>query len=309
MITPSPRWVLRLLDPLRYAASDPDEHRPPCSFDWSAFWQTSGRRTSFTDGSLAQGYQSREFSQLFDELTDGLRDGDRLLDLACGNGAGVAGVLAAARLRGLRLSIDAVDSATVAPPSELTAAAVFHQATAERPASPENTYARVVSLFGVGYFDLSATLAAVRRLLVPGGRLAFLMAAAEGGLFYRMARRCDAYESGLKALIERPELRLDQSHIDELRELIVDRIAAPACQQEACAELDTILDGDPVAIDELQRRYAWMRAIAEPAQNFMEARQSVRIAERLGFDDVYVVPFEYKGARLGHLLHAERPTW
>lgn len=132
--------------------------------------------------------------QFADALLDaaGVRAGTRMLDLACG--PGVAAGMAAARggiVCGLDFSAAMLAEARAAHPS-----IEFVQGDAEAMPLPDGGFDAVVSNFGLHHVPRPAlALAEVRRMLRPGGRVAFTFWAGQADniawkLVFDAVRRC-----------------------------------------------------------------------------------------------------------------------
>ena len=126
----------------------------------------------------ATGYQDTLVPALMEEWAPrvadaaGIRPGDRVLDVACGTGVLAA---EAARRAGPTGAVTGLDLS----PEMLAVAARLHPTVEWRRGSgdalpfPDGSFDAVVSQFGLMFFpDQVAGLREMRRVLVPGGRLA-----------------------------------------------------------------------------------------------------------------------------------------
>ena len=126
----------------------------------------------------ATGYQDTLVPALMEEWAPrvaaaaGIRAGDRVLDIACGTGVLTA---EAARRAGTTGSVTGLDLS----PEMLAVAARVHpglrwkQGSGDALPFPDHSFDAVVSQFGLMFFpDQTAGLREMRRVLVPGGRLA-----------------------------------------------------------------------------------------------------------------------------------------
>jgi SAM-dependent methyltransferase len=148
---------------------------------WSQYWHYD-RIASCFDGAGASNYD--EF------IADGWRaffadlaKGACILDLCTGNGA--AALIAAEDGRAAR--IVAVDQADIDPPAyvsrhaELYAAIDFRGGTdVEALPYGDGGFDAVVSQYGIEYSDLSRSVPEAVRMLAPGGRIRFVVHAADG---------------------------------------------------------------------------------------------------------------------------------
>ena len=148
---------------------------------WSQYWHYDRIASCFDDAG-ARNYD--------DSIADGWRaffadlaNGACILDLCTGNGA--AALLAAEDRRAAR--IVAVDQADIDPPSyvtrhaELYAAIDFRGETSiEALPYGDGAFDAVVSQYGIEYSDLFRSIPEAVRMLAPGGRLRFVIHAADG---------------------------------------------------------------------------------------------------------------------------------
>lgn len=148
---------------------------------WSQYWQYDRIASCFDDagrsnyaGEIADGWRA-----FFADLPAGAC----ILDLCTGNGA--AALLAAEDKRAAR--IVAVDQADIDPPAfvsrhaELYARIQFAGGTdVEALPFGDGGFDAVVSQYGIEYSDLSRSLPEAVRMVAPGGRLRFVLHAADG---------------------------------------------------------------------------------------------------------------------------------
>ena len=167
---------------------------------WERYWHYD-RIASCFDGAGATNYDS--------SIGDGWRAffadlpaGARILDLCTGNGA--AALLAAED--GRAGEIVAVDRAEIDPPAfvtrhaELYAAIDFRGGVAvEALPFPTGHFDAAISQYGIEYSDLSKSLPEAVRVLAPGGRLRFVVHAADG-----------IVAAGARAVIADADLLLDE---------------------------------------------------------------------------------------------------
>ncbi|MEQ4723874.1 class I SAM-dependent methyltransferase [Nonomuraea sp. B19D2] len=111
-----------------------------------------------------------------DYLLQSVRDGDRMLDVGCGNGQ--VSRLAARRaghVTGVDLSAPMLGRARAAAADEGVVNIDFEQGDAQVHPFPADSYDLAISRFGIMFFaDPVAAFANIARALRPGGRVAFL---------------------------------------------------------------------------------------------------------------------------------------
>ncbi|WP_433430493.1 class I SAM-dependent methyltransferase [Nonomuraea sp. CA-141351] len=111
-----------------------------------------------------------------DYLLQSVREGDRVLDVGCGNGQ--VSRLAARRARhvtGVDLSAPMLGRARAAAAGERVANIDFEQGDAQVHPFPADSYDLAISRFGIMFFaDPVVAFANIARALRPGGRVAFL---------------------------------------------------------------------------------------------------------------------------------------
>ncbi len=152
---------------------------------WSQYWHYD-RIASCFDGAGQTNYA--------DEIADGWRrffealpDGARILDLCTGNGAAALIAAETARERTGHFQIVAVDQADIDPAGHVSrhgedyASIIFLRGTEiEALPFPGAGFAAVISQYGIEYTDLERSLAEAVRMVAPGGRLRFVIHAADG---------------------------------------------------------------------------------------------------------------------------------
>ena len=165
--------------------------------------------TSQTQVEAAAAYEEFFVPALFQEWADRvaeaaqLRPNDRVLDVACGTGALTRAVDARVASAGSVVGLD-LNPGMLAVAARVAPHLQWHRGTAESLPYPDQTFDVVVSQFGLMFFqNRHASLLEMRRVLVPGGRLALAVWAslddtpvygAEVALLERMAgpRAADA---------------------------------------------------------------------------------------------------------------------
>jgi len=154
---------------------------------WSQYWHFD-RIASCFDGAGQTNYA--------DEIADGwhrffgkLPDGARILDLCTGNGAAALLAAETARARAGNFRIVAVDQADIDPASHVSrhgedyASIIFLRGTEiEKLPFPGAGFAAVISQYGIEYTDLDRSLPEAVRMVAPGGRLRFVVHAADGAV-------------------------------------------------------------------------------------------------------------------------------
>lgn len=166
---------------------------------WTAYWRT-GRGASCFEGSDTE----VRLTQVWNEFVDALPDDARLLDLATGNGTVVRGCAARARVRNIRLHIDAVDAAEIDPPRYVADAEQFFRDVRFRGTTrlealpfPDGAFDGVVSQFGFEYANEEQAAAEAVRVLAPGGRLRLIIHARDGAVSRDIGRRLERLRSVL----------------------------------------------------------------------------------------------------------------
>lgn len=149
---------------------------------WASYWRSGALHSCATSfrgnyGGAIAGFWRSSF--------DALQPGDRVLDLATGNGA-IAQLLITHRPEA-EICCDAVDLAPVAPawlqeqPPAQRARVRFHGGTAaEHLPFEDNRFALVVSQYGLEYTALEQSVPELRRVMQPAARAALLVHHAHG---------------------------------------------------------------------------------------------------------------------------------
>ena len=148
---------------------------------WSQYWKT-GRAASCCSGGDAE----LKLVEVWSQFADGFDDGAQLIDLATGNGAVVKLLADRAEGRKVCFEITGVDAAEIIPP-KLDAAgsqtiAFRGRTPIERLPFPDRSFDGATSQFGFEYADEASAVKEVARVLRPGGRLRFVMHAANGAV-------------------------------------------------------------------------------------------------------------------------------
>ncbi len=166
---------------------------------WTAYWRT-GRGASCFEGCDTE----VRLTQVWNELVDALPGDARLLDLATGNGTVVRSCAARARVRNIRLHIEAVDAAAIDPPRYVADAEQFFRdvhfrGTTRLEALPyaDAAFDAIVSQFGFEYANEEQAAAEAARVLAPGGRLRFIVHARDGAVSRDIGVRLERLRSVL----------------------------------------------------------------------------------------------------------------
>jgi len=152
---------------------------------WSRYWHYD-RIASCFDGAGETNY-AEDIAGGWRAFFETLTEGARILDLCTGNGAAALIAAETARTRAGNFRIVAVDRAEIDPACHVSrhaedyAAIVFLRGTAvEALPFPGGGFAAVVSQYGIEYSNLKRSLPEAVRMLAPGGRIRFVVHAADG---------------------------------------------------------------------------------------------------------------------------------
>jgi SAM-dependent methyltransferase len=170
---------------------------------WDRYWHFD-RIASCCDGAGATNYDDSVAAGWRDFFAV-LPDGARILDLCTGNGAAALIAAEIGRRERKGFEIVAVDQADIDPPAYVTrhaedfATIRFLPATAvEALPYPDRSFDAAISQYGIEYSDLSRSLPEAMRVIAPGGRLRFVIHAADG-----------AVAAGARTVIAEADLLLD----------------------------------------------------------------------------------------------------
>jgi SAM-dependent methyltransferase len=163
---------------------NPEGGDPRLDGAWERYWRAE--RLASCGGEGGRPYQAAiaaYWERIFDELPAPVS----LLDLCCGNGALALLAWRRFRARGLEASVCGVDRAPIDParwlPRERGDLGRIRfcggVAAEDLPFSP-GSFTAVVGQYALEYTDAARTLDACRRVLAPGGTLAFVLHAREG---------------------------------------------------------------------------------------------------------------------------------
>ena len=204
---------------------------------WASFWrEDQGRNGGCLAGAAGElGHIQKTMWEGFAAM---LPKGGRVLDLGTGDGI-VLKQLAGAR-RDLRLT--GVDSAPALPRPSGKLRLMADVAMEQLP-FPDSRFEAVVSQFGYEYGDTAAVAREAARVLVPGGRYAFLVHHREGPVVAHNAGRADALRWAV----------VDSGILDRARALAKARTAlalpTPPAFRDAIGDAARLFPGQPVAAE------------------------------------------------------------
>jgi SAM-dependent methyltransferase len=170
---------------------------------WDRYWRCD-RIASCFDGAGARNYDE-SIAAGWGVFFETLPRGARILDLCAGNGAAALIAAQAGRAGARDFEIVAVDRADIDPPAFVTrhgedyaAIRFLGKTSVEALPFADGGFDAVISQFGIEYADPAAALAEAVRVLAPGGRIRFVVHAAEG-----------VVAAGARAMIADADLLLD----------------------------------------------------------------------------------------------------
>ncbi len=152
---------------------------------WTARWQfdSTANRSKRPELDLL-------VEPVWHEFTDTFHQGDRLLDLATGNGAVALICAERARERRIQLHIDAVDAAGIKPPPQaldpegrLPQVRFQGDVWLEDLPFKDDEFDGIMSQYGFEYADEEQAVSEVSRVLSPDGRLRLVIHAQEGAVW------------------------------------------------------------------------------------------------------------------------------
>ena len=236
---------------------------------WSRYWALGAGHSC--GGSYEGGYGGA-IARFWHERLAPLPAATRVLDIATGNGALPRLLLDACP--DATVVCDAVDLAAIQPPwlADLAGAQRerlrFHAGcAAESLPFGDGSFELVVSQYGLEYSDLARSLPEVRRVLAPGGRVAFVMHHAEGRPLQLATIEIDHIEWLLAA----------GGLLDTARRLLPAMAQAGSAEGRASLARDAGANGLRDAFNALQRQLE-ARIAATPrgdgADVLVEARQA-----------------------------------
>lgn len=148
---------------------------------WDQYWR-DGRLAS-CGGEGGAGYQSA-ITEGWRAFFGSLPEGRRIVDVCAGNGAVARMAETVALERGIRFSIEAFDSAQLAPPrSSGGGASMIHfssRVAAESLPYADDAFDVVVGQYGLEYSDMERSVPELARVSAPGARVRLMTHAREG---------------------------------------------------------------------------------------------------------------------------------
>lgn len=153
---------------------------PASTVAWDQYWQ-DGRLAS-CGGEGGANYQP-VIAEGWRHFFNAVADGARILDICTGNGAVARLAAEVAAVRQRKVTIDAVDSATINP-VRLGLGADLIRFSSRTPAEnlpfADGTFDVIVGQYAIEYTDVERTLAELRRVSRPSVALRFVTHATEG---------------------------------------------------------------------------------------------------------------------------------
>ncbi len=274
---------------------------------WSAYWR-SGAITTFQD--IFPNNYDRDIGAFWNALFGRLEDGDRVVDLACGNGALALLAAAYARESGTRLLIDALDFATIEAPKDPENAALAQQISfyphrsLERTELDSDSYHLAMSQFGAEYGDPESTLAEIDRILKPEGSTVGLICHRHDSAVIRQGRTaleqhalCAA--SPLPGIVRKLQTKIDQ----------VLRAQREPAKDRACERLRERLNDATAELHDLAERQDDPSHILQFIRSYMSPfdprpMQKLKLADRLAALDRMDADYQAFEARMRDLLSA-----
>ena len=164
---------------------------------WSLYWSQDKLHSCVASGADTD---QQVLEMLWQDFAKSLNQGDRVLDLATGNGAVPSALLVACP----RLEIDAVDRAEIDPvkflsQGESLKTVKFHSETDiyELPFEPES-FSALTSQFGIEYAGLEKASMAVIELLKSGGKFQFIVHNKDSDIILSSAQKLKELDQLLK---------------------------------------------------------------------------------------------------------------
>ena len=181
---------------------------------WTHYWK-QGHVTSFGD-SQGLGYQGKLANYWLTTLTNLLMPNDILLDIGCGNGAIFDVVMRSPSIKNVQMR--GVDAAKLSVPKKfkLPNISFFEHTHAESLPFEDNSIKCATSQFGIEYSDLSQSIPELKRVLISGGKVIFIVhlktssIVAPNTRILSMARRVEDRKSGLLSLLKETVEAIDK---------------------------------------------------------------------------------------------------
>lgn len=312
---------------------------------WDRYWHFD-RIASCFDGAGASNYDDKVAAGWRSFFAD-LPGRARILDLCTGNGAAAL----IARQSGKGFEIVAVDRADIDPSAYVTrhaedlATIAFVPGTAvEALPFPDQRFDAAISQYGIEYSDLDRSLAEAMRVLAPGGRLRFVIHAADGCVaaaartviaeadllldeidLTGSARRCfealwaveregqagaearaDEAFAAFQAALERTARQIPQAHDPNMFKNS-GAVLLDTFKRRGHFDLDQLL-AKPAEIEaEIRAHRGRLVALVEAA---LDAAQTAGLAERLrqaGAERAAAAPLHNGAELIGHVVQARFP--
>jgi SAM-dependent methyltransferase len=277
---------------------------PPARDDawaWETYWRT-GRLASCIEH--PGGGYGGEIAAAWRDFFARLSDGARILDVGTGNGAIPLLAIEAADAGAKTFSIDAIDAAAIAPQLHVRGRAQslsrvrFHPNTPmSAPPFAPASFDAITGQYALEYSDIAASVTALAPLLGVGGRVQFILHAAEGEPV------AGASEEVVDARYLLEEVRLFElaEHALDASQALVHKPPGPGEAQRLAALTAALQDAiQEVRARPLKRaaRSPMLENAARVVEHTFEARSQVEPALALG------KVREIQGAVEAHLLRS-----
>lgn len=151
--------------------------RHASNWGWRRYWRENRLAACVPDNPNSAAVIETHWSGFFAQFPAG----NRVLDIATGNGVLLVWGARAARAAGRELTLTGIDLADIDPArflpehrADLAAARFIGKTAAESLPFADGGFDAVVSQYGLEYADLEPALSEAARVLAPGGRLHWL---------------------------------------------------------------------------------------------------------------------------------------
>lgn len=314
---------------------------------WDRFWSYD-RQASFGTGKGSGNYGG-EIAAGWRDFFAALPRRARVLDIATGNGA----IALLAVKAGRDLKVTGADLADVRPAAfvssskrDLKAIRFLGGTPAEKLPLADSSFDAVVSQYGIEYSDLKTSLAEAVRVLAPGGRLRFVIHAAEGSLaadtalavadadflldeldLIGRAARCFEAVLGVERGRQSGQLAeiAAQARYGQFRDglkALADRLPAARDQamlasvhqtltalfeQRQALGLESLLTRLDALDEEIAAHRSRQRALVAAALSTRQLAALARRLEKSGLEEVTTADQRDGAALIGHVLEARRP--